>query len=64
MWLVCVLSCLLEDRERGEPRRSAQTKQPSVSGVCSRLTAHPADELEVGLCRVSMGRHPVLDEAP
>lgn len=34
-----------------------------VSAVCDRLIRGPVDKLEVSLCKVSVGKHPVLGKA-
>lgn len=36
---------------------------PFVSAVGGRLIRDPVDKLEVGLCKVSVDKHPVLDKA-
>lgn len=48
-----------EERQRGMHKPD----NTFVSAMCGRLIEDPVDELQVSLCKVSVGKHPVLSKA-
>lgn len=63
--MVCLLSFPAAAWTRKEANLGGlhEPNNPFVSAVCDRLIRDPVDKLEVGLCKISVGKHPVLGKA-
>lgn len=66
--MVCVLSFPLASfptwtGKEANQRGMYKPNNPFVSAVCGRLIEDSGDKLQVGPCKVSAGKHPVLGQA-